>query len=464
MIHRFGHYVSPALRGLLGAEVLLLFGSFALGPVLWRAWSERGAGSEWAVVLPNALAGTLILGAILIALGLYERQFWRGPADMLLRVGVSFLFGLFALALVGWLFPVLAFSRGELSLALGLAGAGVTLLRWGFVRATGHAALKRRVLVLGVGAQAARLETLSPSATLGCQILGYVPAHEDESAGVPLGRQLQVTHRLVDLAVGLRIDEIVVALDDQRRGFPLDELLECKLAGIAIRPVLAFVERETGQIALEALRPSHFLFADGFPALSDQQRLKRGFDLAASLILLVLTGPILLLVAVAIALESGFREPILYRQTRVGQHDRPFEILKFRTMRVGADANGGGFTQPDDPRVTRVGRFLREARLDELPQLVNVLRGEMSLVGPRPERPKYVAELRAAIPFYGLRHLGQPGLTGWAQICYPYADSEESSREKLRYDLYYLKNASFGFDLLILLQTVHTILWGSGAR
>ena len=157
MIRLFGHYVSPALLGLLGAEVLLLLGSFALGPVLWRAWSERGAGPEWAVVLPNALVCTLVLGAILITLGLYEHRFWRGPADMLLRVGISFLFGLFVLALVGWLFPVLELSRGELSLALGLAGAGVALLRWGFVRATGRAALQRRVLVLGVGAQAARL-------------------------------------------------------------------------------------------------------------------------------------------------------------------------------------------------------------------------------------------------------------------------------------------------------------------
>ena len=145
----------------------------------------------------------------------------------------------------------------------------------------------------------------------------------------------------------------------------------------------------------------------------------------------------------------------------MGQHERPFEILKFRTMRVDA---GNGFARPNDPRITRVGRLLRETRIDELPQLINVLRGEMSLIGPRPEQPQYVAQLRATIPFYGLRHLGQPGLTGWAQICYPYADSEQSSREKLQYDLYYLKNASVGFDLLILLQTVHAVLWGSGAR
>ena len=460
MIHRFGHSVSPALRGLLGAEVLLLFGSFALGPTLWRAWSEGSTGPELAVILPNALAGTLVLSAILIALGLYERRFWRGPADMLLRVGISFLFGLFALSLVGWLAP-LNLGHGALYLALGLAGAGVLLARCGFLRAAGRTGFQRRVLVVGVGAQAARLERLHLAEPLGCRILGYVQVHEDEAAGVPLGRRLQVTHRLVDLARALCVDEIVVALDDQRRGFPLDELLECRLAGIAILPILAFVERETGQLALDALRPSHVLFVDGFPALSDRQRLKRGFDLAVSLILLALTWPVMLLAALAIGLESGFREPILYRQTRVGQHDRPFTILKFRTMRVDA---GGGLAKPNDPRVTRVGRFLRETRIDELPQWVNVLRGEMSLVGPRPEQPHYVADLRATIPFYGLRHLGPPGLTGWAQICYPYADSEQSSREKLRYDLYYLKNASLGFDLLILLQTVHTLLWGSGTR
>jgi lipopolysaccharide/colanic/teichoic acid biosynthesis glycosyltransferase len=261
----------------------------------------------------------------------------------------------------------------------------------------------------------------------------------------------------------LRADEIVVALDDQRRGFPFDELWECKLAGIAIRPVLAFVERETGQIALDVLRPSGFVFADGFPALFGRLPLKRGLDLVASLGLLALTWPILLLAALAIGLESGFREPIVYRQIRVGQHERPFSIFKFRTRRVDT---GNELPWPNHPRTTRVGRLLGETRIDKLPQLISVLRGEMSLVGPQPDRPEFVAHLRAAIPFYGLRHLGKPGLTGWAQICYPYPDSNsvQSSREKLRYDLYYLKNASVGFDLLILLQTVHTILWGRGAR
>ena len=461
MIRRFGHSVSPALLGLLGAESSLSFGSFVFGPVLWRAWSGGDADPDWLGILPKALVCALVLSAILIALGLYERRFWRGRADMLLRAGLGFLFGLFALAVLGWLVPALALGRGESSLAFGFAGATVLALRFGFLRATGRVAFARRVLVVGVGAQAARLERLRPDETWGCRILGYVQVHEDEPAGVPPERRVQVTHRLVDLAAGLQIDEIVVALDDQRRGFPLDELLECKLAGIRICPVLAFAERETGRIALDALRPSNVLFAEGFPALFDRQAPKRCLDVAVSLLLLALAWPFMLLAALAIGLECRFREPILYRQVRVGQHDRPFTILKFRTMRADA---GGGLTKPGDRRITRVGRLLRETRIDELPQLANVLRGEMSLVGPRPEQPRYVAELRAAIPFYELRHLGQPGLTGWAQICYPYADSEESSREKLQYDLYYLKNASVGFDLLILLQTVHTVLWGSGAR
>lgn len=461
MIRVFGHYVSPALLGLLGAEILSSFGAFVLGPIWWKGWSEGNVDPAWIAILPKALVSTLVLVAILIALGLYERRFWRGRADMLLRVGVGFLFGSFALAVLGWWVPALAADRGEASLAFGLAGAVVLVLRFGFLQATGRAAFARRVLVVGVGAQAARLERLRPDETWGCQILGYVQAHEDEPDRVSPERRLQVTHRVIDLAVKLQIDEIVVALDDQRRGFPLDELLECKLAGIRICPVLTFAERETGQIALDALRPSNVLFAEGFPALFDRQALKRGLDVIVSFLLLALTWLVMLLAALAIGLECRFQEPILYRQVRVGQHDRPFTILKFRTMRTNA---GSEFAKPGDPRITRVGRLLRETRIDELPQLVNVLRGEMSLVGPRPEQPQYVAQLRAAIPFYGLRHLGRPGLTGWAQICYPYADSEESSREKLQYDLYYLKNASLGFDLLILLQTVHAVLWGSGAR
>lgn len=282
MIRRFGHSISPALLGLLGVEILLLFGSFLLGRVLWRTWSGGGGDPDWAAILPSALA------------------------------------------LVIWLFPILTFTR-----------------RWNTVRPVACRNPRRasstptpakpsarlgspRLKVVGIGEQATRLENLYRSEALSCQILGYVQVQEDESAGVSLGRRLQVVGRLADLAAALRADEIVVALDDQRRGFPFDELWECQLTGIAIRPVLAFVERETGQIALDVLRPSRFLSAEGFPALFGRLPLKRGLDLVASLGLLALTWPVMLLAALAIGLESRFWEPILYRQIRVGQHDRPF--------------------------------------------------------------------------------------------------------------------------------------------
>ena len=461
MIRRFGHSLSPVLLALLAAEALT-----AVRIVLPRLSPLAGVGRaegglSLAVVLANALVFTVVMTAILIALGLYERQFWRGWADMLLRVGVSFLFGLFALALVGWQFPLLAFSRGELSLALGFAGAGV--------RCCGGGSCAR---LAGQSSNAGCWWWASVNRRLGWKTCRRPPpwaARFSATCRSRRAKRARVSRRAAapgDPAAGRSRGGVARGRDRGGAGRPAARLSSGRTAGVQAggyrNPADAGLRGagdrpdRAGSPAAEQLSVRRRVSGAVRPA-----RAEAGFDLAASLVLLALTWPILLLAALAIGLESGFREPILYRQIRVGQHDRPFSILKFRTMRVDA---GNGFARPNDPRITRVGRLLRETRIDELPQLINVLRGEMSLVGPRPERPHYVAELRAAIPFYGLRHLGQPGLTGWAQICYPYADSEESSREKLRYDLYYLKNASFGFDLLILLQTVHTILWGSGAR
>ncbi|MBL8259225.1 MAG: TIGR03013 family PEP-CTERM/XrtA system glycosyltransferase [Candidatus Competibacteraceae bacterium] len=440
-------------------DALVVFAAFACGPRVWNAW-PGGAAPAPPPALAAALAATVPLMAILVAMGVYEPKFWRGRGDWLLRVGVGFLFGLFALSLLRWWFP-LAPDRGPTYRALLWAGAGMAALRWGFSRLARRPAFERRVLVLGVGRQAARVAS-GWSPLSGARLLGFVRAHEGETPEIPAARELRAAGRLLDLAEGLRADEIVVALDDRRRGFPCEELMECKLAGIAVWSALAFAERETGQIALDALRPSGFLFAGGYPALLGRPLSKRGTDLVGGAVLLVLSAPLFLLAALAVGIESGFREPIFYRQLRVGRNGRPFWIFKFRTMRAGAEREG--LARPGDPRITRAGRVLRETRIDELPQLINVLRGEMSLVGPRPEQPQYVARLQEAIPFYRLRHLGRPGLTGWAQLCCPYADSVDGSREKLQHDLYYLKNASPRLDLLILLQTAHAVLWGSGAR
>ncbi len=465
MIRLFRHYVSSALLTLLVAEALLLFLSIYLGRVLRAVLVDQGSWSPLVEVIPTGLAFSLVMTAIMVAMGLYERNLWDGRGDMLFRVGISFLLGVFAMTVVYYLFPDLYLGRGEFSLACGIGFVGVVLLRFLFFGVSDQAVLKRRVLVLGVGQNAAQLEALAERETMGFSILGYVQVHEDEKPFIPEGQLLQVTSNLCDLAEELRVDEIVVAMDDRRKGFPIEEMLECKVEGIRISNYLSFFERETGKIQLDALRPSNLIFAENFQGALLKRIVKRLSDIGASVLLLALVWPIMGLAALAIWIESGLRGPILYRQTRVGLNSRPFNLIKFRSMRVDAERDGvARWAQVGDSRITRVGAVLRVTRIDELPQLFNVLQGSMSFVGPRPERPQFVANLSRKIPFYSMRHMINPGITGWAQICYPYGASDQDAREKLQYDLYYIRNYSFFFDALILLQTVHTILWSKGAR
>lgn len=468
MIRLFRHYISQALLTLLIAEALNLFWAIYFGRALRMAQDYESSWPQISEVAPSALVFMTVMITIMVALGLYERHFWSGKSDMLLRVSISFLLGLFVMTSIYYLFPDLYLGRGEFSLAFGIGFLGVLLLRFMFFQAIDHERLKRRVLVLGIGQHAAQIEELQEhpaTAAVSFRVWGYVRVHEDEKRGVPAQRILQVTNTLYGLVEESRIDEIVTAMDDRRKGFPVDEILECKMQGIMISSFLNFFERESGKIELDALRPSNLIFADGLHASLIKRFIKRSFDLIASLVLLVITWPIMMLATLAIWIESGGRGPILYRQIRVGRRDRPFEVIKFRSMRVDAEKDGKAiWAAKNDSRITRVGAILRETRIDELPQLFNVLWGQMSFVGPRPERPQFVADLSKKIPFYTMRHMVKPGITGWAQICYPYGASEDDAREKLRYDLYYIKNYSFFFDIVILLQTVHTVLWGKGAH
>jgi sugar transferase (PEP-CTERM system associated) len=465
MVRLFRHYVSSALLTLLMAEALLLFLSIYFGTALRTVLVSQGYWPPLAEDIPTGLVFSLVIVAIMVAMGLYERNLWDGRGDMLFRVGISFLLGMFAMTVVYYVFPNLYQGRGEFSLACGIGFVGVVLLRMLFFGVSDQTVLKRRVLVLGVGQHAAQLERLAERESMGFSILGYVQVHEDEKPLVPESQLLQVTSNLCDLAEELHIGEIVVAMDDRRKGFPMEEILECKVEGIRISHFLSFFERETGKIQLQALRPSNLIFGENFQGALLKRIVKRLSDIGASLLLLALTWPIMALATLAIWIESGLRGPILYRQVRVGLNGRPFELIKFRSMRVDAERDGvARWAQIGDRRITRVGAVLRSTRIDELPQLFNVLRGNMSFVGPRPERPQFVAELSRKIPFYSMRHMVNPGITGWAQICYPYGASDEDAREKLQYDLYYIRNYSFFFDTLILLQTVHTILWSKGAR
>ena len=328
--------------------------------------------------------------------------------------------------------------------------------------ATTDARFSRRVLVLGVGERALQIENLRrASDRAGITLVGYI----DIGLGPQMVNSASVirpTGSLSELARRFAADEMVIAIDDRRKGLPINEILDCKMEGIRILEEGTFLERQLGKIRLDALHPSQVIFSDGFTQAVLKKTEKRILDVAIASLLLLVSLPLFLIAALAIYLESA--GPILYRQQRVGLRGQTFDIFKFRSMHVDAERNGPVWAAQGDSRTTRVGRIIRRFRIDELPQLLNVLKGDMSFVGPRPERPEFVADLARAIPYYELRHHVKPGITGWAQISYPYGASIKDAREKLQYDLYYLKNYSIFLDINILLQTAQVILLGKGVR
>jgi sugar transferase (PEP-CTERM system associated) len=347
----------------------------------------------------------------------------------------------------------------------GLAFVALSAIRFVFMKVVDEDLFKRRVLVFGCGWQAKSIAQLRRrSDQRGFVIVGYIAAN-GEKCIVPAERVVKPEGTLLDFGRAHRIDEIVVAMDDRRLAFPVQDLLECRLSGIEIVDLVSFLERETGKVRLDVLNPSWMIFGEGFRRDALRLASERAFDVLAGICLLAVAWPLMLLVALAIKLEDGWSAPVLYRQTRVGLEGRLFNVLKFRSMTTDAERDGQArWAEKRDPRITRVGAVIRKIRFDELPQILNVLRGDMSFVGPRPERPEFVDELNDLIPYYRERHYVKPGITGWAQLCYPYGSSTHDAAEKLQYDLYYVKNHSLIFDLMILLQTAEVILWGKGGR
>ncbi|MCM2313216.1 MAG: TIGR03013 family PEP-CTERM/XrtA system glycosyltransferase [Steroidobacteraceae bacterium] len=418
------------------------------------------AGSLWPGAIVFALSGLLSL----FAFGLYSVRQRASTAGLFVRVTAAVACASAVAAVAFYLFPSVAIGRGLVALTAGVAIVSLVATRLLFERIVDQDLFKRRVLVYGAGRRAASLlELRRRSDTRGFRILAFVAA-EGDHVTAPAERLTDRPPDLFRWAMEKQVDEIVVAMDDRRRAFPVHEFLECRLAGIEICELPSFLERETGKVRLDVLSPSWIIFGEGFRASPLQRVLERGFDVIASLALLIVSLPFVLLAVLAIKLEDGWNAPILYRQRRVGRYSEPFDVLKFRSMAVDAEKDGAVWAVQDDPRVTRVGAAMRKARIDELPQLFNVLRGDMSFVGPRPERPEFVEQLEQRIPYYRERHTVKPGITGWAQLCYPYGSSEKDAVEKLQYDLYYVKNRSLLFDLAILVQTVEVVLWGKGAR
>ena len=462
MIRLFGHYVSKVylLLGLL--EFLVCFYSLVAGFYTRFGFSPSEFPTTEYDLWVSATLYALLMITAMMAVGLYQRGV-SFSAGFLVRLGLAYLLASMATSLLFYTIPGLLLWRGIMALAMLFSLVGILLLRSLYFRLLGPDARDHHVLVLGTGKQARSIYELEGNPD-GFTVVGYVQLHETENE-IPTGRRLNLDEPLLTFAVRNEVDELVVALDDRRRGLPLDDILDCKMSGIKVLDLLSFFEKETSRINIDILHPSWIYFSDGFQLGGLGQYAKRMMDIVGAALILLVGLPVMLLVALAIFIESGGRGPIFFHQTRVGLDGRPFKVYKFRSMRTDAEADGvARWASKNDSRITRVGAFIRKTRLDEMPQAYNVLKGEMSLVGPRPERPEFVEQLMKQIPYYNERHRVKPGLTGWAQLCYEYGATMDDARMKLQYDLYYVKNASVFLDLIILLENVEVVLWGKGAR
>ena len=416
--------------------------------------------------LATGLFFTVCMSLAMISMGLYQRDAQEQEAAFVVRIGLAFVLGLALLSVGFFAVPFLFMGRGVLGLGLVFSFIGISVVRELFARLVNIESRRRRVLVLGAGVNAYSIaEVVARGGALGFLVVGYVPL--PRSHAMLDGAQLLRSDRpLVELAIEYGVDEVVVAADDRRGKLPVDDLVDCKLSGFEVLDLLSFFEKELQIIKIDLLHPSWIFFSPrGFRMGAAARLSKRLFDLLAAAVMLVVAGPLMVLVAAASLIESRGRDPVLYHQVRVGQHGTLFHVHKFRSMRVDAEADGvARWAAKNDSRVTALGSFMRKTRLDELPQIFNVLKGQMSLVGPRPERPEFVQRLAAGIPYYSERHRVKPGVTGWAQLLYSYGSDDEDARRKLEYDLYYVKHAGLMLDLVILLQTVEVVVFGKGAR
>lgn len=462
MFRLFKHYIPHAVLALALFDVLVLMLAAEL------AWLIRAAqigmdvdplATRWLPMV--TFAGVVQLG--MIAVGAYSPEALQSRHYALLRLLAAVSLAVILLATLYFIFPGIALWRSNLVYAMPLAILLPMIGRLFAAGFIGGEAFQRRILVMGSGSRAQRIYELSQRSGAGFTCVGFITM--TENAPVVAG----AIHRnsiesLADHVLALNASEVVLAIEERRKALPLDDLLRVKTTGVHVNEISSFVERETGRVDLATVNPSWFIFSDGFTAGQRLSKLaKRIFDILASIVVLVLMAPVLAVAAVAI--KAGSAGPVFYRQIRVGLYGVPYTIYKLRSMRQDAEVNGQAvWAAEDDPRITSVGKFIRMTRIDEVPQAWNVLKGEMSFVGPRPERPQFVAELESQIPYYAERHMVKPGLTGWAQINYPYGASVEDARAKLEYDLYYAKNYTPFLDLLILLQTLRVVLWPEGAR
>lgn len=462
----FNHHLHVTYSWLAVVDAVFFFAIFYAASWLYFILQSISI-DEYSPALPylaGIFAGMTLLG--MMSMGLYQPRLRDGSNGILLRiVGAFVLMGL-GMTVVMLLFTGLQAWRGVFFYAAGLAFVSSLSTREIFRSTVKLEQFNRRVLILGAGHRASNIacKMRRKSDHHGFRICGYVRIQNEESVAPPADI-ITLQLPLSEYVRKHNIHQVVVALDNQREDIPAEELMRCRMLGISVLNILDFFEQEAGKVLVGEASPEWFVFAQGFKRQFAGGVGKRSLDIAASLCLLLLTWPVILLTILAIKLEDGPKAPVFFRQQRVGLHGRVFNVLKFRSMSIDAEADGKArWATANDTRVTRVGQLIRKLRIDELPQIINVLIGNMAFVGPRPERPEFACQLAKEIPFFEERHCVKPGITGWAQLNYPYGASVTDARHKLEFDLYYVKNQSLYLDFMVLLRTAEVVVFGKGAH
>lgn len=453
----FNRHVSTRSLTVFTGEMVLIFGSVALAASIQN--SDAWPGQLWKIALV-----TLICQLCLYYNDFYDLTLVHSNRELIVRLLQAVGAASIILGALYFTVPTLVIGDGIFVSALLVFLVGILGWRLLFNELSGSLKLEERILVVGTGETARKVaRQILAQRDFAYHVIGFIDDDRSRIGERIVNPAIVGTPEDIPALVAKhQIDRIVVGMADRRGKLPIEQLLNAKMTGVRVEDATTTYERVTGKILIDDLRPSWLIFSEGFRVSRLTRFMKRSIDLTLSVTMAIVTFPLMVLTAIAIWLESG--RPVLYCQERVGENGRPFTLCKFRSMRKDAEEAGRPvWASNDDERVTRVGRFIRKTRLDELPQLWNVARGDMSFVGPRPERPYFVAELAKEIPFYQQRHAVKPGLTGWAQVKYRYAASLEDAMEKLRYDLYYIKHLSIFFDLTIVFDTVKVVLFRKGA-
>lgn len=445
-------------------QVVFDFGFIIVGVLIAMSWVGNGLPVNLGLVVAYALILALTMLALNAWLGFYQRIHDRTIQDSRARAVLSLHLSVPVAYVIFLILPMADADRTLFELSGMAALFGMLSNRVMASHRRSRALVTSRILIFGAGKEAAAVAASLSKEDPTVRVVGFYPGPIIEEIAVPKDMLIDRERSLIDTVSALKVDEIVVAVSERRGGrMPLRELLDCRLTGVSVLDMSSHYERMLGQIRLDALRAGWLIFGGGFRQGAGRTLVKRIFDIFAAMILLIIFSPLMLITALLILIEDG--SPIFYRQERVGLNGRLFDVIKFRSMRRDAEKDGKPrWATANDDRVTRVGRVIRKLRIDELPQLYSVLKGDMSMVGPRPERAFFVDQLTKEIPFYAVRHSVKPGVTGWAQVRYHYGASVDDAVQKLQYDLYYVKNHSLLLDLVILFETVGVVVGGKGAQ